>query len=130
MEGKDRRLEIRLSEAELGAIDAAAEAAGMTRSAFVLAAATGAAGRLEVTRVVLGDEAAALLRGVAYGLARAGGNLNQVAHRLNLTGKRAPGQIEVDAAEAAADLARAAAAGAYEAVTALMAGVSGGGGAS
>lgn len=75
-EPRSRRLEIRVTDSELAAIDAAAKRAGMTRTAYIVAAATGA----DVSPVVVDVEP---LRQTARKWSGVASNINQLARAAN-----------------------------------------------
>ncbi|RWM85606.1 MAG: plasmid mobilization relaxosome protein MobC [Mesorhizobium sp.] len=86
---RDRLAHIRLSPAELDALEAAARAAGMTVSAFVRSLSMEGAG----VRPFLGEGDRAVLDLLADGMRAIGGNLNQIARAIN-TG-RMPAEDEL-----------------------------------
>jgi hypothetical protein len=86
---KDRVAHIRLSPAEFDALDAAAEAASMTVSAFVRSLAMEGAG----VRPFLAEGDRAVLGLLAEGMRAIGGNLSQIARAMN-TG-RVPAEDEL-----------------------------------
>jgi hypothetical protein len=105
------RVNIRLSEQEAAAIETAAAAAGMSKSAFVVAAAVAQAG-LEPEMPRRPAPAGQVLRGLLQQVnmlyseaARQGSNLNQLARALN-AGFDPPGELAAMAARSEAVLAR------------------------
>lgn len=106
---RSRRLEIRVTDSELAAIDAAAERAGMTRTAYLVASATGA----DVAPVVVDAEP---LRQAARRWSGVATNVNTIAHAVNA------GHVPADAdLRAAIGDASAAAADAKDAALAMLA---------
>lgn len=79
---KDRVAHIRFSPVEFDALEAAAEAAGMTVSAFVRSLSMEGAG----VRPFLADRDRAVLGLLTEGMRAIGGNLSQIARGIN-TGK-------------------------------------------
>lgn len=78
---KTKRLEIRLTAAELAELDARAAAAGMTRSAYVRARAV--EGRADITALAIDPGDMQELRTLSRRIARVGGLLNQTARALH-----------------------------------------------
>lgn len=78
---KTKRLEIRLTAAELAELDARAAAAGMTRSAYVRARAV--EGRADITALAIDPGGMQELRTLSRRIARVGGLLNQTARALH-----------------------------------------------
>lgn len=78
---KTKRLEIRLTAAELAELDARATAAGMTRSAYVRARAV--EGQAAITTLSLDPGDMQELRTLSRRIARVGGLLNQTARALH-----------------------------------------------
>lgn len=83
---RSRRVEIRLTAAELAAIDGAAQAAGMTRTAYLVAAATGA----DIAPVVVDAEP---LRQSARRWSGVASNINQLARAANAGKLRADASV-------------------------------------
>ena len=78
---RQRRLSIGLEPLDLDTVDERAEAAGMSRSAYIRAAVLGHPGFRAVPRPSVEKK----LLGLAVGqLGRVGNNLNQLAHHANL----------------------------------------------
>ena len=101
---RSRRVEIRLTDSELAAIDAAAQAAGMTRTAYLVAAATGA----DIAPVVVDVEP---LRQSARCWSGVASNINQLARAANMGTLRADASVLAaitEARDAAADAKAAA----------------------
>lgn len=78
---KTKRLEIRLTAAELAELDARATAAGMTRSAYVRACAV--EGQTAITTLALDPADMQELRTLSRRLAKIGGLINQTARALH-----------------------------------------------
>ena len=78
---KTKRLEIRLTAAELAELDARATAAGMTRSAYVCACAV--EGQTAITTLALDPADMQELRTLSRRLAKVGGLINQTARALH-----------------------------------------------
>lgn len=78
---KTKRLEIRLTAAELAELDACAIAAGMTRSAYVRACAV--EGQTAITSLALDPSDVQELRTLSRRFAKVGGLLNQTARALH-----------------------------------------------
>lgn len=78
---KTKRLEIRLTAAELAELDARAAAAGMTRSAYVRARAV--EGQADITTLAIDPGDMQELRTLSRRIARVGGLLNQTARALH-----------------------------------------------
>jgi hypothetical protein len=84
---RQRRISIGLEPLELDAVDERAEAAGLSRSAYIRAAVLGHPGiravpRPPVEKALLGQAVAQLGQAVGQ-LGRVGNNLNQLAHQAN-----------------------------------------------
>ena len=91
---KTKRLEIRLTAAELAELDARAAAAGMTRSAYVRARAV--EGRADITALAIDPGDMQELRTLSRRIARVGGLLNQTARALHRLRPGADASIEAE----------------------------------
>lgn len=91
---KIKRLEIRLTAAELAELDARATAAGMTRSAYVRACAV--EGQTAITSLALDPSDVQELRTLSRRLAKVGGLLNQTARALHRLRPGADATSEAD----------------------------------
>lgn len=91
---KTKRLEIRLTAAELAELDARAAAAGMTRSAYVRACAV--EGRADITALAIDPGDMQELRTLSRRIARVGGLLNQTARALHRLRPGADASIEAE----------------------------------
>lgn len=91
---KTKRLEIRLTAAELAELDARAIAAGMTRSAYVRACAV--EGQTAITSLALDPSDVQELRTLSRRLAKVGGLLNQTARALHRLRPGADATSEAD----------------------------------
>jgi hypothetical protein len=95
----DKVLRIRCATAELAQLDARAKAAGLSLGAYVRATVLGSAGPRAVKKPTVERELLARLLGE---IGKLGGNINQIAHRVNATGDK-PGAPELH--EMRADIA-------------------------
>lgn len=91
---KAKRLEIRLTAAELAELDARAAAAGMTRSAYVRARAV--EGQAAITTLAIDPSDMQELRTLSRRIARVGGLLNQTARTLHRLRPGADASIEAE----------------------------------
>lgn len=91
---KTKRLEIRLTAAELAELDARAIAAGMTRSAYVRACAV--EGQTAITALAIDPADMQELRTLSRRLARIGGLINQTARALHRLRPGADASIEAE----------------------------------